>query len=335
MTFTTRQRAYAAFAAICLLWGTTYLGIKIALETLPPFIIGGMRFTLAGAVLAIVLRLSGRPWPSVRSAPIFLTTGTLLLGFGNGGVVWAEQFMASGLVAVLVASTPFWLVGLESIMAGGEALRARTVAGLLVGFSGIVLLVWPDLIEALTVTSGWGWAGGLVATQLACLGWALGSTFSKRHPGVADPLTSSAFQMLAGGLVLLTVSGTTGEFGHVAWSWRSVLAMTYLFVAGSLVGFVAYTYALTHLSMSVVSLYPYINPIVAVLLGTWILREPISWRIVMAIVVILGGSAIVTRRPGTRSPATASAPDPGAAGSSRTSPAATPALEVERAERCA
>nr|MBA2356295.1 EamA family transporter [Acidobacteriota bacterium] len=140
---TTRQRAYGAFAAICIVWGTTYLGIKIALETLPPFLIGGLRFTLAGIVLAVALRLSGRPWPSVRTVPIFLTTGTLMLGFGNGGVVWAEQYMASGLVAVLVASTPFWMVGLDSLLSGGEVLTRRTVGGLLVGFSGIVLLVWP------------------------------------------------------------------------------------------------------------------------------------------------------------------------------------------------
>jgi len=339
---TTRQRAYGAFAAICIFWGTTYLGIKVALETVPPFLIGGLRFTLAGLVLAVALRLSGRPWPSVRTAPIFLTTGTLMLGFGNGGVVWAEQYMASGLVAVLVASTPFWMVGLDSLLSGGEALTRRTVGGLLVGFSGIVLLVWPDLMRAVTMTTGYGWIGGLIATQLACLGWALGSTFSKRHPGAADPLTSAAFQMLAGGLVLLTAAAVTGEFGQVAWSTRSVLAMAYLFVAGSLIGFVAYTYALTHLPISVVSLYPYVNPIVAVLLGTWLLHEPISWRIVAAIGVILGGSAIVTRR------SLAGAALPAREDASRTSPAATaatpataatqaasPAAEVERAERCA
>ncbi|MBA2355671.1 MAG: EamA family transporter, partial [Acidobacteria bacterium] len=193
--------------------------------------------------------------------------------------------------------------------------------------------------------------GGLIATQLACLGWALGSTFSKRHPGAADPLSSAAFQMLAGGLVLLTAAAVTGEFGHVAWSTRSVLAMGYLFVAGSLIGFVAYIYALTHLPISVVSLYPYVNPVVAVLLGTWLLHEPISWRIVAAIGVILGGSAIVTRR---RRPDAAGAASVGASRSvagaalparedaSRTSPAATaatqaaqPVAEVESAERCA
>lgn len=321
MSPSTRKLAYAAFVAVCFFWGTTYLGIKIALETVPPFLLGGMRFTLAGTVLAIALRLMGRSWPDWRRAPVFLLIGFTMLGFGNGGVVWAEQFMASGLVAVLVASTPFWMVGIESF-AGGERLTRRTIGGLLIGFSGILLLVWPDLMLALSMTSGWKWAGGLIATQLACVGWSIGSTISKKHLKGVDPLVSAAFQMLAGGLVLLVAAGVTGEFGQLTWSGRSVAAVVYLFFAGSLIGFVAYTYALTHLPISIVSLYPYVNPVVAVLLGTWLLHEPISWRIVAAIAVILSGSAVVSHRPAR---------------------AATPAPreqellidEVERAERCA
>ena len=291
-----RQRAYAAFAAVCLFWGTTYIGIKIALETVPPFLLGGIRFTLAGTVLAVTLRLLGRPWPSWRRAPLFLAIGFLMLGFGNGGVVWAEQFMASGLVAVLVASTPFWMVGIESF-AGGERLTRRVVGGLLVGFSGILLLVWPDLQAALSSTRGWHWIGGLISTQLACVGWALGSTLSKQRLRGTDPLVSSAFQMLAGGIIMLTVAGITGEYGHLSWTGRTAAAVVYLFFAGSLIGFVAYTYALAHLPMSVVSLYPYFNPVVAVLLGTWLLHEPLSWRIAAAIAIVLAGSAVVSRKP--------------------------------------
>ena len=302
MSDATRKLAWAAFIAVCFFWGTTYLGIKVALETVPPFMLGGMRFTLAGVVLAVVLRLTGREWPDWRRAPVFLLVGFTMLGFGNGGVVWAEQFMASGLVAVLVASTPFWMVGIESL-AGGERLTRRTVAGLLIGFSGILLLVWPDLRQALSATSGWQWVGGLVATQLACIGWSIGSTVSKTRLKAVEPLVSAAFQMLAGGIVLLTVGGLTGEFGRLAWSSRSLGAMIYLFFAGSLVGFVAYTYALTHLPMSVVSLYPYVNPVVAVVLGSWLLHEPLSWRIAGAIAIILAGSAVVSRRVPAAAPA--------------------------------
>lgn len=291
-----RKWAWIAFAAVCFFWGTTYLGIKIALETVPPFLLGGMRFTLAGTVLALALKLRGHRWPDWRRAPTFLLVGFTMLGFGNGGVVWAEQFMASGLVAVLVASTPFWMVGIEAF-AGGERLTRRTIIGLLIGFSGILLLVWTDLVAALSATSGWTWVGGLIATQLACIGWSIGSTISKTRLKDTDPLVSSAFQMLAGGLVLLTAAALTGEYGRLTWSTNSLLAVIYLFFAGSLIGFVAYTYALAHLPMSIVSLYPYINPIVAVMLGTWLLHEPLGWRIVGAIGLILSGSAVVSRGP--------------------------------------
>ncbi|HTV01284.1 MAG TPA: EamA family transporter [Luteitalea sp.] len=294
MSAGTRRLAWVAFFAVCFFWGTTYLGIKVALETVPPFLLGGIRFTLAGTVLALVLRAMGRPWPAWNRAPVFLLVGFTMLGFGNGGVVWAEQFMASGLVAVLVASTPFWMVGIAAA-SGGDRLTRRTVAGLLVGFSGILLLVWPDMVKALSATSGWRWIAGLIATQLACIGWAVGSTISKKRLHDIDPLVSSAFQMLAGGLVLLTVSGLTGEFGHLSWTGRTFAAVVYLFFAGSLIGFVAYTYALAHLPISIVSLYPYVNPVVAVLLGTWLLHEPLSWRIAGAIAIILAGSAVVSR----------------------------------------
>ena len=131
----------------------------------------------------------GHSWPNWRRTPTFLAIGVAMLGFGNGGVVWAEQFMASGLVAVLVASTPFWMVGIEAF-AGGERLTRRTVGGLLLGFSGILLLVWPDLAHAFAATSGWTWVGGLVATQLACIGWAIGSTISKQRLRDTDPLVA-------------------------------------------------------------------------------------------------------------------------------------------------
>lgn len=296
MSIPVRQKAYVAFAAVCLFWGTTYLGIKIALETVPPFLLGGMRFTLAGSVLALALRGFGHGWPDWRRWPTFLAIGVAMLGFGNGGVVWAEQFMASGLTAVLVASTPFWMVGIEAL-AGGDRLTRRVVAGLVVGFSGILLLVWPDLVTALSTTTGLGWVGGLISTQLACIGWSVGSTMSKKRLQDVDPLVASAFQMLAGGLVMLVVAAVLGEYGRLSWTPRTVGAVVYLFVAGSLIGFVAYTYALRHLPISVVSLYPYVNPIVAVILGTWLLREPLGWRTVVAIAVILGGSAIVSGSP--------------------------------------
>ena len=194
----------------------------------------------------------------------------------------------SGLVAVLVASTPFWMVGIEAF-AGGERLTRRTIGGLLVGFTGILLLVWPDLDARLDrhLRLDVGRRPGL--HQLACIGWSVGSTIAKQRLKDVDPLVASAFQMLAGGLVMLLAAAVLGEYGRLAWTPRTLAAVVYLFFAGSLIGFVAYTYALRHLPMSTVSLYPYVNPVVAVVLGTWVLHEPLTWRIVAAIAIILAG----------------------------------------------
>lgn len=288
------RRAWLAFATICVVWGTTYLGIKIALETVPPLLLGGLRFVVAGVILAVGLRATGRPLPPRRSLPAFLLVGTLLLGFGNSGVTVAEQWITTGLTAVLVAATPFWMVLIEALLPRGERLTFRTLLGLAIGFGGIVLLVWPDLMAERTAAAASRWGSGLLATQLACVGWALGSAFSKRRISGVDPLTAAAYQMLFGGLVMLTTGTLIGEWNDFSLSPRSGLAMTYLLLAGSLVGYVAYIYILGHLPTSVVSLYPYINTAVAVLLGTLLLREPMTWRIVLAIVVILTGSAVVT-----------------------------------------
>jgi drug/metabolite transporter (DMT)-like permease len=294
-----RQKAYFAWAAICLIWGTTYLGIKIALESIPPFLMGGLRYVSAGLFLALVLRLQGKPLPDRRALVGFLLSGALLLGVGNGGVIWAELFVPSGLAAVMVAAVPFYMVGLEALLPGGERLTRRAVAGLTVGFAGIVLLVWPDL--RFDAAGGWQFTAGVIALQLACIGWALGSSVSRRRGGNVDPTTGAAYQMLFGGLVMLTAGTLTSEWGSLAFTTRTTMALVYLAVMGSLVGFVAYIYALSHLPTTFVSLYAYVNPIVAVALGTLVLGEPFSWRLVVSIGIILTGMAIVSaKRPAAR-----------------------------------
>ncbi len=297
-TATQRRNAYIAWAAICFIWGTTYLAIKISLETMPPFLIGGLRFTTAGLVLAIVRRLQGKPMPNARGLFDSFVAGFLLLGFGNGGVVYGEQFTPSGLAAVLVAAVPFWMVGVEALLPGGERLSRRGIVGLLIGFSGIVLLVWPDLhFGGADTGSNWGFAIGVFALQLACFGWALGSSYSRRHRATGnDLITTSAYQMFFGGFTMLALGTLTGEWNHVTLTARTGSALLYLFGVGSLIGFVAYIYALGHLSTSFVSLYAYVNPVVAVVLGTLILDEPFGWRLIAAIGTILVGMAIVTRK---------------------------------------
>jgi EamA-like transporter family len=172
-----RRRAYGAWVVVCLVWGTTYLGIRICLETIPPLLMAAFRWIAAGSLLIAALKIRGERMPPRRSWPSLALLGLLLLGFGNGAVVWAELTVPSGLTAVLVAMSPFWMVGIDAIMSDGEALTVRRVAGLIVGFAGIVMLVWPDI----RLGGGRAFLGGVIATQIACLGWAIGSTYARRR----------------------------------------------------------------------------------------------------------------------------------------------------------
>src|SRR3954469_6624853 len=176
-----RRLALIAWLAVCVIWGTTYLGIRITLESMPPMLMGGLRWTLAGGALGIYMRWRGeRITRSVVSSAVVL--GFLMLVLGNGGVVWAEQYVPSGLAAVIVASSPFWMAGVEAFRADGERLTWRAAIGFLIGFGGIVLLVWPELRHGAATASGRaGFLGGILALQVACLGWSIGSSYSKRH----------------------------------------------------------------------------------------------------------------------------------------------------------
>ena len=282
--------AYAAWITICLVWGTTYLGIRVALETFPPALLGGVRFTIAGGLLTIWLAVRGRRLPPLRECAALAITGTLLLSIGNGLVVLAEQWVPSGIAAVMVASAPFWMSGMEAVARGGEPLTARTAAGLCVGFGGIILLVWPNLTLS---NLGSGFLLGVVALQGACIGWSAGSIYSKRYAPATDVLTASALQMLFGGLVMLALGTALGEWSRLTVTLRSGVAELYLIAVGSWVGYSAYVYSLQHLPVSTVSMYAYINPVIAVLLGTLLLDEPFGMRVVIASAMVLTGIAIV------------------------------------------
>src|SRR5256885_1723570 len=162
-----RVRAYLAWVFVCFVWGTTYLAIRICLETVPPLAMGGLRFVIAGGLLAGALAMRGEALPGRRAWPSLALLGALMLGCGNGGVVWAEQTVPSGLTAVLVAMSPFWMVGVEAFMPGGDPLTVRRVAGLLIGFAGIVILGWPEL----HVGGPPGFMTGVVARQIPCVAW--------------------------------------------------------------------------------------------------------------------------------------------------------------------
>jgi drug/metabolite transporter (DMT)-like permease len=193
------------------------------------------------------------------------------------------------LTAVLVAGVPFWMVGVERLMEGSEPLTPRRLFGLIVGFGGIVLLAWPEL----ELGNGRSFFLGVVSTQLACLGWAIGSSYSRRRHADENVLAAAALQMLFGGLILALVGLLRGELGMLAFSTRSVVALVYLIVAGSLGGYSAYMYALKHLPVATVSLYAYVNPVIAVVLGTLILGEALSPRLAAAGAIVLVGMALV------------------------------------------
>jgi len=201
--------AWAAWLTVCVVWGTTYLAIRICLETMPPALMGALRWLLAGTLLAAGLWVRGTPWPHVRRWPGLALTGLLLIGLGNGCVVWAEQYVPSGLTAVVVATVPFWMVAVEAALPDGERLTAQTIVGLIVGFLGILLLVWPELRHGGEQAARFGW--GIVALQIACAGWALGSTHSRRHAPEAGVAAATAVQMLFGGVLMLIVGLLAGE----------------------------------------------------------------------------------------------------------------------------
>jgi drug/metabolite transporter (DMT)-like permease len=298
------RTAYVAWLAVCLIWGTTYLGIRVALETIPPALLGGIRYVAAGAALALLLRARGERLPGPEHWTGLALLGFMMIAVGNGGVIWAEQWVPSGIAAVIVAAAPFWMTGLESALPGGERLTVRGVSGLLVGFGGILMLVWPDLNAA--GEAGRQFGIGVIALQVACIGWALGSSYSRRHARGENALGAAALQMLFGGLFLVAAATLRGEWADLSFTWRSGLAELYLVVFGSLVGYSAYVYALKHLPVSTVSLYAYVNPVIAVVLGTLLLGEPFGLRVVLASAVVFAGVAVVRYqgRPGTAARAT-------------------------------
>ena len=253
-----------------------------------------MRWIVAGGLLIAVLKLRGEPLPARSEWGALTVLGILLLGFGNGAVVWAELTVPSGLTAVLVATSPFWMVGIDATMPHGERLTLRRVLGLIIGFGGIVLLVWPEIGVA---EGGRAFLGGVISAQIACVGWAIGSSYArKRGRGDAkdeNVLATAAYEMLFGGLALLLVSLALGELSHLRFAPRSTAALVYLIFVGAIGGFSAYAYALKHLPVATVSLYAYVNPIIAVVLGTLILHEPFNARMGVAAAIVLAGMILV------------------------------------------
>jgi drug/metabolite transporter (DMT)-like permease len=286
-----KKLAYLAWITVCIVWGTTYLGIAVALETMPVALLAGLRWLGAGALMAVVLPFVGQSLPSVRAWPSIAVIGFLMAVVGNGGVVWAQQYVPSGLAAVIVAMVPFWSVIVEALVPNGERVTRYTVGGLVLGFVGIIVLLWPEV--TLSGAHGMSFVWGVLALQIACAGWALGTSYLKRNPTNGSPMGSLAMQMLLSGVMLVAIGTAAGEWSALQFSARSIGAMVYLVIFGSLVGYTAYLYALKNLPVSTVSLYAYVNPVIAVILGAVVLSEPFTLRTAIASVLVFAGIAIV------------------------------------------
>lgn len=283
-------RAWTAFITVCVVWGTTYLAIAIAIETLPTFLFAGSRFTLAGLILLAIRLMAGDALPRARAEWFNLALiGVLMVGVGNIAVVYAEHYVASGFTALLVATSPFWMAAMESMRRHGERVNRGKTLGMLVGFGGVALLVVPHLNG--TFSNGFFW--GVVVLQLGSIAWNFGSIRSKYFPSSASPLMSASLQMLFGGLFVGLIGLGRGEASSFYFNGRTLAAYLYLLIFGSIVGYSAYVYALSKLRTSITSLYAFVNPAVAVFLGWLILSEPFGWRELIAMAVIFAGVALV------------------------------------------
>lgn len=286
---------WAAMIAVYIVWGSTYLAIRFAVETMPPFLMAGVRFLIAGGVLYGLRRLRGDPAPTRREWRSAAIVGLFLLIGGNGSVVWAEQRVPSGIAALLVGSAPLWMVLIDALRSGGRLPARWALVGVALGFFGIVLLVGPAHVIGLEGSVDLFGAGALT---FAAFSWAIGSLYNRGARLPASPLLGTGMEMLMGGLGLVLLGGFSGEFSRLDWasiSAKSLWGLAYLVIFGSWVGFAAYVWLLRVAPTTLVSTYAYVNPLVAIFIGNWLAAEPLTVRILIAAAIILSSVALITR----------------------------------------
>jgi drug/metabolite transporter (DMT)-like permease len=288
-----RAQIIAAFASIYVIWGSTYLAIRYAVETIPPFVMGGARFLISGTILYLWSRYRGAPRPTrIHWRNAIVAGGFLLLG-GNGAVVWAEQFVPSGLTALLVSILPFWLVIIEWVRPPRRRPSGAVLVGLVLGFVGIIVLVGPSGV------SGHGNVAplGALVLILGSLSWAIGSFWSRDAQLPESGLLTTGMEMLGGGALMLIVGALSGEFAHLdvhAISKASAIGLLYLVTFGSLLGFTSYIWLLDKVSPARLGTYAYVNPLVAVMLGWAIAGERLSIRTGVAAAIVICAVALIT-----------------------------------------
>ena len=283
-----KTKLWAALFALYIVWGSTYLAIRFAVETIPPFMHASLRFLISGVILFIWRRAAGDPIPTKSNWKATAIVGTLLLLGGNGLVALAEKTVPSGIAALMISTSPFWLVLFESFRAGGTKPNWQSILGLIIGFSGVFILIGPAEI---TGTGQEFDTFGVILLLFAPLLWSLGSIYARGADMPKSTLMSTGMQMLTGAVSLFIVSALAGElngFSFAQVSMRSWWGLVYLITFGSLVGFVAYGWLLHNAPVSLFSTYAYVNPVVAVFLGWLLANEELNARIAVASAIIIG-----------------------------------------------
>ncbi len=284
-------KAFLAWVTICVVWGTTYLAIRIGVTDVPPLFFAGIRWIIAGPLFFGILRLKGFKFPQARELKHIAIVGISLLGIANGLVVIAEQWLPSGLTALLITTLPFWIVGMESLVPQGPKLNFKITAGIFLGFVGVAVIFAGDLQELTESKYLWG----ILALTGAVVFWSAGSLYSKYNKINSHPLVSASVQMMFAGVFQLSLSIATGEEISFNLTSNGYLSVLYLILVGSILGYGSYIYAIRHLPVSFVSTYAYINPLIALFLGWLILDEKFDIQILLASVIIFTGVALVKK----------------------------------------
>lgn len=294
-THVSKAKLIAAFAAIYIIWGSTYLFIKFSIETVPPFLVGAFRFIIAGTLLYTWARMRSSIKPTSKQWVQGLALGMVLLGVGNGCVVWAQQYIPSGIAALVVAIVPLMVVLIEWIRPGGLRPSAAALVGVIIGLAGMVLLIGPSAF----LGAGDLHAGGALVLLAGSLSWSAATVFGKRASVPPSPPMASGIQLIGGGVFLITAGLLAGDFGRLEasdFTLKATLSLAYLTFFGSIVAFSAYSWLLRVAPPTKIATYAYVNPVVAMLLGWAVADESMTPRTLFAAAVVLAGVVLITRR---------------------------------------
>jgi drug/metabolite transporter (DMT)-like permease len=291
MTANIKLHAWLAYAAVALFWGTTFFAIRVGVETFPPFLLAGFRHTIGGVLICTFFLIKGYSIPKPAHLKVFVISGILMLVLGNGLVTWAEQYISSGLAALICSLTPVWIIAVNAASGKKETFTWTVAGGMLLCLLGQVLIFRDNLKDFADP----GYALGIVCILVANMAWGVGTVYSKNNGTGVNPLFGAGIQMISGGLILDITGTLKGEWNAFAPSTDAILALIYLIIFGSVIAYGAYMYVLKQLPATIVSTYAYVNTLVAVLLGWMWLDEPFNAVIGTAVLLTISGVYLVNK----------------------------------------